>query len=81
MSEQRWFIWLKVVNNWVGNGFMGVAVVEFSLKIFLVDNLQLRWWETRFEINCPLPAVYTIHRCRKDIQITLSRRAVVEVRS
>ena len=60
---------------------MGCVVFELSLKIFLVGNLQLLWWETRFEINCPLPAVYTIHRCRKDIQITLGRNPVIEVRS
>jgi len=55
---------------------MGLVVFELDIKIFQ-GNLQVFNWENRFELYIPLPTNPLIHRCYRQIHITLGLNPVI----
>ena len=56
---------------------MGFVVLELSVTIFLAGGWRLFEWESRFEVNSPLPAATVLYRCRREITITLGRTPLI----
>ena len=55
---------------------MGIVVFELAIKIF-TGNLQIFNWESRFELYQPFPVRPSVHRCARQIHITLGQNPVI----
>ena len=55
---------------------MGIVIFELAIKIFQ-SNLQIFCWESRFELYQPFPTRPCVHRCSRQIHITLGQNPVI----